>query len=244
MIIASDFDGTIYKGGRISASDRAAIAGWQEMGHRFGIVTGRGREILDTAKEKGVVCDYSIVFNGACVTDGVGNVLYEAFVPLAVEADYFAFVDQFAQDEPGTVQYALYDAKRGDTPENRRGICQFSLVFATDAEANAVTAQLNAHFGETLVSYANGRCVNTVKKGISKATGIAVYAELTGVRADEIYVVGDNYNDLPMLLAYDGYVVNSACDDMKARVKHHCEDMKELAEIAYRRHKDGKEDGN
>ncbi len=235
MIIASDFDGTIYKHGRISEEDRAAIAAWQKNGNRFGIVTGRGREILKEAKEKGVVCDYAVVFNGACVTDANGTVLYEAYAPLSAEEAYFAFVSQFPQSEPGTVQYALYDAAKPDIPENRRGICQFSLVFDTNEEANAVTAQLNAFFGDTLISYANGRCINTVKKGISKATGIAWYAAFLQIPDRDIYAVGDNYNDLPMLTAFDGYLVNSAAAELRALVPNHCEDMAELSRIAYAR---------
>ncbi len=233
-LIASDFDGTIYKQCRISAEDRGAVAAWQKNGNLFGIVTGRGREILTTAAENGVVCDYAIVFNGACIINRNGDVLYEDFVPLTVEEAYFAFVNQYRQAEPGTVQYALYDAKKADTPENRRGICQLSLVFDTNAEAEAVTDALNEKFGDMLVSYANGRCINTVRNGVSKATGIAHYATLVGVRDADIYVVGDNYNDLPMLLAYDGYVVDSACADMKSRVRHKVADMAALTEIANR----------
>lgn len=237
MILASDFDGTIFKHGRISAEDQSAIKRWQNDGNRFGIVTGRGREIIRLARKNGVILDYAIALNGALVTDAAGHILYEAKFDSLLREDYFAFVNRFHQSEPGTVQYALADADRGQKSDEACSICQFSLVLDTDDEANALTDKLNVRFGDSLVSYANGRCINTVKKGVSKATGIMWYAQYTGCKKDDIYVVGDNYNDLPMLTAYDGYCVNSACADMRSRVRNHCEDMTELTRIAYEAHK-------
>lgn len=237
MVIASDYDGTVYKNGTISEKDRNALKLWQEKGGKFGIVTGRGQEILHQAEKNGVSLDYAVAYNGACVIDQKGKILYEEYFTLSLKEPYFAFVNDFPQTEPGTVQYALKHPEDGDIEENRCGIYQFSLVLSTDAEAAALTDALNQKFGDLLVSYANGRCINTVKKGVSKATGIAQYAGMVGVKDEDIYVVGDNYNDLPMLYAYDGYCVNSACEDMRRRIKNHCEDMTELTQIAYQNEK-------
>ncbi len=239
MIIASDFDGTLCKwrpGGNsgVSAEDREAIRIWQERGHKFGLVTGRGADIRHTAADCGVNLDYSIVYNGALIMDAAGDVLYEAYA----DAFYIAPILKYAEEnaslcQKGSVLYALHDTKKPADAGNIKGFYQISFLLENDADANALTAKLNMTFGDVVIAYANGRCIDTVKKGISKATGIAEYARLTCVADWDIYVIGDNYNDLPMLSAYNGYVVNSASDDMKTRVNHTCEDMSELMAIAY-----------
>ena len=90
-LIASDFDGTLYRNGEISARDRAAIEAWQAGGNLFGIVTGRGADILDTAHRLGIALDYAIAYNGALVLDRDGGVLYEDVFPRGLAREYFDF---------------------------------------------------------------------------------------------------------------------------------------------------------
>ena len=40
-------------------------------------------------------------------------------------------------------------------------------------------------------------------------------AEILGVEKEDIYVVGDNYNDIAMLDAFNSFVVENACDEVK-----------------------------
>lgn len=233
-LIASDFDGTINRWGHISAADRYAIAAWQRAGNAFGIVTGRGREILGLAAKLGVTLDYAVTLNGAQIVDRDGTVLHEEVFDRALQEMYFAFVNQFPQSEDGTVQYAKHDPDGADTDDNIYGICQFSLVMPTDADAEALTDRLNEEFGDTLVSFANGRCINTVKKGVSKATGIAEYAKRVSAAREDIFAVGDARNDIPMLTAYDGWCVRTASAEMKRLIPRHVENMTELCAIAQR----------
>ena len=233
-IIASDFDGTIRKWGGVSLSDRAAIRRWQAQGNAFGIVTGRGREIFDLARDEGIALDYAVVLNGAQVIGRSREILYEEVFDRALEGPYMEFVSRYPQTDPATVQYALRDPEKAETEENIYGICQFSLVLPTDADADALTERLNEAFADTLVSFANGRCINTVKKGVSKATGIACYASRFGIAEKDVFAVGDAKNDLPMLLAYDGFCVNSASEEMKQIILRHVENITELCDIANR----------
>ena len=46
LLLACDFDGTLYRQGTIAESDRAAVSRFRERGNLFGIVTGRGATTL------------------------------------------------------------------------------------------------------------------------------------------------------------------------------------------------------
>ena len=61
-LIATDFDGTLYINGRIAGETRRAIDDWRAAGGYFGVVTGRGIDFYDTAKEQGLPFDYLIRF--------------------------------------------------------------------------------------------------------------------------------------------------------------------------------------
>ena len=78
-ILGSDFDGTLNYGG-ISEHKLSAIQKWRKTGHKFGVVSGRGKgfhqELLQQIPR--LELDFCIVCNGAYVTDVNGSVIYEA----------------------------------------------------------------------------------------------------------------------------------------------------------------------
>ena len=53
-----------------------------------------------------------------------------------------------------------------------------------------------------------------------------------GIDKKDIYTVGDFFNDLPMLKAFDGYVVSTCHPEMKKLIPNVCEDIAHLIEIA------------
>ena len=223
-IIASDFDGTLYRNHQISARDREAIRRWQAAGNLFGLVTGRDSGIREDAAELGVTLDFTIAHSGALIFDRDGVLLREDSFDAAIAKEYYSF----AYDESGF----SFQHERPDT-DNRVGReTQIELLLHTGEDARALCELINARFGDRLNSFTNGVWINTVAVGTSKASGIANFAALCGVERENIFAVGDSYNDLSMLNAYDGYVVASASDGMKRLVSHVCEDIAHLTEIA------------
>ena len=223
-IIASDFDGTLYRHGEISERDREAIRRWQTAGNLFGLVTGRGGEIHHEVEALGVTLDFTIAHNGAVILDRDGKELRRDAFDAAIAKDYY----DFAYDESGfTFQYEKPDTSSCEGTET-----QIALLLHTQEDAQALCVKVNERFGDRLNSFTNGWWINTVARDISKASGIAHYAEICGVDRENIFVVGDSYNDLSMLTAYDGYIVATADAGMKKLVPNVCEDIAHLTEIA------------
>lgn len=76
LLLACDFDGTLYRQGTIAESDRAAVSRFRERGNLFGIVTGRGATTLFRELGKHPVpFDFCVLNNGALVLDGEGREL-------------------------------------------------------------------------------------------------------------------------------------------------------------------------
>ena len=223
-IIASDFDGTLYRHSEISARDREAIARWQAAGNLFGLVTGRGGEIAREVSGLGVALDFTIAHNGAVILDRDGKVLRRDAFDAAIAKDYF----DFAYDESGyTFQY-----EKPDTDKYTGLETQIALLLHTQEDAQSLCEKVNERFGDRLNSFTNGWWINTVAKGVSKASGIAHFAAFCGVSRENIFVVGDSYNDLSMLTVYDGYIVATADAGMKRLIPNVCEDIAHLTEIA------------
>jgi hydroxymethylpyrimidine pyrophosphatase-like HAD family hydrolase len=172
-LIASDFDGTLNRGG-ISERDRAAIASWRAAGNLFGIVTGRGGEFAEHAtRDLGLGLDFVICSSGALIFDGTSE-LKEVY---ATPEEVAAVLEEEARAH-GAIRIG-----RAICPQSVDGFCQISTVMKDDEAARVFAEAVNTKIPQ-LSAYQNGICVDIVGRGISKATGIARVAELHGVPQD------------------------------------------------------------
>ena len=59
-----------------------------------------------------------------------------------------------------------------------------------------------------------------VPSGISKAGGLEFVMQYAGIKESEVYPIGDSYNDLPMIEAFNGFCVEAAPQEIKDSSSH------------------------
>ena len=70
--------------------------------------------------------------------------------------------------------------------------------------------------GDMDVSYSSNRYIEFNQKGVNKGSGLLTLAKLLGIRQEETIAIGDNFNDLSMILAAGlGVGVQNTVEDMK-----------------------------
>lgn len=62
-------------------------------------------------------------------------------------------------------------------------------------------------------------CLDFLPRGRDKAVGLAELAGLLGVEKEDLYTLGDNFNDLAMLRAFHGFAVENAPKEVKLQAK-------------------------
>lgn len=243
-IVASDYDGTLCRNGVISAEEKEAIARWRESGKLFGIVTGRAypsimRAVIETKPEY----DFIVSNNGALIHDGSGHLLSEIrndkrfIAPISEicaaagalkleimreDRDLRFIIDRI----PGE-SAVLNSAIMGETAY----FTQLSARMETVEEALALAAAVNERFCGSLSAYAAAPNVDVVARGVSKASGLRRYAEIYGVNEKDIVTVGDNYNDLPMINEFGGFIMASAAEGVRVLAGKTCESLCEILKL-------------
>lgn len=228
-IIASDYDGTLRHRNGISEKDRKAIKLWRDTGNLFGIVTGRGREMPGIVAEDELEIDFIVVYNGADIYDCKGNIikrflgnterLYELLpVLLRKSGDWAEFVS------PGKSYYVTYGDESPNSRDNwvkremireMKEFIQIYSLYASEAEAMEVAGQLNDNFGDSVTALVNGGWLNAPPSGVNKATGVREYAKLVGVSSENIYTIGDSYNDWDMIKEFNGFTLENGAEGIK-----------------------------
>ena len=241
-IAASDFDGTLFVDNAIAESDLASIVEWRAAGNKFGIVTGRNYSMLTPPLTRfKPELDYLICSNGAAICRADGTPVWQTGISLPLIEELirnakvarsrhyvFSAIDSvyYCHEREGSwinFEQTKWDMKFTEIAEEDINklpqVQQFSLDYATSEEAQDVSAELNRLYGGRICAYPNQGSIDINPVGISKRQGIEKLCEVMDWQAEKILTIGDEFNDLPMIEAFDGYTVTSAKDEIKAKAK-------------------------
>ncbi len=216
--IASDFDGTLYFENGFKEADLKSIQNFQKAGNYFGVCTGRPlKGILYASKEaiqqNKIQFDFFIVSTGAIILDAHLHVIYEKTMP-------FIIADQIVETYKENYQvyahvglediYAIQQTGGFPIPQNvvnslqevkKDSILGISIEAKEEKIAQRIYQELQEKYGDTLSINLNASDIDIVNKGVSKGQACQIIKEKLGVQT--LYGIGDNYNDIPMLLHTD-----------------------------------------
>ena len=243
-LFASDYDGTYWKHtlkGQLDLKKNIKMTKkWQKEGHLFVFATGRSISLIRLEEWlHGIVYDYIVGLNGGIIVSKDGEILFQQ----AIEESVARKIVKVIQAED-LLQYEITDGIYGHyqttfkwshktfylfklfklffkeynlTLEEslKRPVVQISIKMKSHEQAIEFAKKMNQEFGDEIVAYSNLRHVDISAKGLSKATGVDYVAKLHHINPDQVYCIGDSFNDVPMFETFHGYTLPEACDEIK-----------------------------
>jgi len=214
-IIASDFDGTLFRGG-VSEEDKEAIARWRAAGNLFGVVTGRLYLDALFILKQGVDLDFLINGNGSSILSADGKIIERvsaegailpeiartsremgAFMMITAREDHQIWADYRKEEDREKLEEILaFDRFQ-----------QITLMFPSGELAQAYEDFVRETHGDVLNPMRNNNNVDIPPVGVDKTDGIRRYADMLGLKPEHIITVGDNLNDIAMITAFEGYAM-------------------------------------
>lgn len=241
-IIASDLDETlILPDGSVTEKNRRAIKALRPLGIKFVLATGRPyNSAQKTLKELDLYDredEYIISFNGGMITENKGNRILHCTpmdfddinmlfirgiqydVCIHVYTADTVYVWNMDQDEKDYINGRMEVTEiEGDSIEFLRGSVMMKILFTnTDyAYLRKIDEDLKDLTGDMDVSYSANRYIEFNPKGVNKGQGLLKLASILGVDRKDTIAIGDNLNDLSMILdAGLGAGVANTLPDMK-----------------------------
>lgn len=88
---------------------------------------------------------------------------------------------------------------------------------------------LTKEFGDHFSFFNNGHSIEISPIGVSKGSALKYLIDTTAVKSEEVFVVGDDANDISMFEMFDNsFVMNHAKDNVKIKAKHKINKFSEL----------------
>lgn len=245
-ILSSDYDGTLSRYGLVSSEDKAAIEKWRKAGNLFGIISGRGyTSICEEIRHHELTCDFIISNNGSVIYDGglepvdqitmEGKIL-QSLVPFIIEAGGWRAAITHAHERVSVIidnEHERHPQENWITVDDLIHIPAFNQLdtrFEDDVQAKEFAEKVNGQFGEYVTAWQNAMNVDIVSKGVDKAAGLLRYITLKKVPKEHTLVIGDNYNDLSMILEFEGFTVSTGNPEVIAQSKKAYESIAGLIE--------------
>lgn len=233
-VFASDYDGTIKIDQSVSEQNLQALTNWKKSGNIFGIVTGRSAESIFQEKEQyGYDLDFLICNNGGVIYDHNMQLLkcfamdFDKALMLIEEIrtmDCNCFVLNNGMNRAKEIVNSEYeDYKYGNYSSDytvqkiidEKNICQIVISLNDNDLGIKISDHINKKYAGFVEAYPNINCVDIVPSNISKASGIAYIAKHYGYNDSDIHTMGDAFNDIPMLEAYQSATLEETFEEVK-----------------------------
>lgn len=239
--LASDFDGTIYFEDGFKKENTQAIQKLQKEGYLFGVCTGRPLLGVTHHETSEFTYDFYIVSSGASVLDKNFNIIYENCVSKEIiQQIYEQFKEEtkvavqanfkiYSYDQPVEIDIDQIIIHHVDEIDGNR-IYGLSLNTRDENHARLIRQQILDEFGDEIDAFQNKEYIDIVGKGCSKGVGIVKLKEAYGL--EEVYGIGDSYNDLPMLETVDhSFTFTDSPDIVKEKADDVVDSMAEAIDI-------------
>lgn len=242
-LFLSDFDGTLVRSdGTISEGNKRAIAAYRKAGGTFAVCTGRMlTSILPRLKELGIEDGLVIAYQGATIADVATGALVKddgfsredalRVVRLLEEngrhVHIYTVNDLYAnrRDEAleiyehicGVRATIVSDMSLADFVEKNNLRVVKALAMVPPEARNALMTELQDRLGEAFVVTCSAPIlVEVMPKEQTKAAAVDFLSQKYSIPAEKIAAIGDQLNDLPMILRAGGkFAVSNAAQPLK-----------------------------
>lgn len=244
-ILATDFDGTLFRDRTITEEDCNAIVRFRRAGNLFGIVTGRHLpSILEEIDRWQVPFDFMICCTGGILLDRNCRVFSEHTAPreavqplytetLRFDGMYFCVSRGLERIWFDTGHPPVYENIKVLPPEKLPvldGFHEMGTRFADEDTARRYVETLNTEYPDLMTAHQNGVYIDVCAPHTSKVRGLYEMLEHFGGDKDALFVAGDNLNDLEMLREFHSFAVAAGRAEVKAAAEYTVSDIAEIVE--------------
>lgn len=236
-VIISDFDYTMFEHDdpHNTAQNLLAIKRWRKAGNLFVIATGRGIVSLSLGLHNYAdYADYLVLNDGATIMKPNGEILYSDHI----KEELANAVTEKLQQANFSKEYAIVGYYGSKELNYIKPNCyKFRLWFHSADDCAKAEQILDEDFGrrlsyivyhdvtenfDTRLDWINDKMQHAIEVnlvGTNKRTGLAILFNMLNLydNGRNIISVGDDMNDICMLEAYNGYVIDSTVEEAVRR---------------------------
>lgn len=219
-ILVSDYDETFAYGKQLE-ENRKAVQNWRDAGNLFVIATGRtyGDFFSLFEQNEPIPCDYVILNHGATILDCANQVLYAHPIDPKVISNLQEYLPVLF-----TYPNNFYSSiKESRVLLDHPHVTKLHIACNSVALAKQYQRMVEKSWKQDLSTMVISRSgsLELVASGVNKASAIEVLLRKLSLPRTCVYTVGDDYNDLEMLILFHGASMMNATSEVYQQIPYH-----------------------
>ncbi len=228
-MVVSDYDGTFFLDEKQIIKNVKKVNEFREENNLFVIATGNNfgsfqKEIL----KHSIKYDNLISDQGACIFDRQGNLLKYYFLDYSISKK---IMDEIKNTHN---EYKLCNPYTEKGILEQKNITKIAVEFINLQEARNFTNKINIKFGDYVHAYTmifkEKSIVEIISSDTDKNESIKYIAHKEKIFKDNIYTIGDGYNDVSMIQNFNGYCMKESVYELLKQCPNVVESVADLIE--------------
>lgn len=245
-LFASDFDGTFCRhtkeGFRQIPMNNKAVNHWRAKGHYFIFATGRGISAMkhELSNNHQTDYDYIVGLNGAIIVDKEDKIIFQEIINKEVASEIISFitgegylsfmvsdgftgalnVDLDAEPQTKNIEKQFHEKGLFNLSLSEalsRPVSQISVMEVEPEKVHELAYKLSGRFKNQVVIYPNRKSIDISPLNTSKALGIKRLELFLNLAPQDIFCIGDSWNDIEMIESYKGFAMSDAPNQIKTK---------------------------
>lgn len=225
--LISDYDGTFHVDDESIKFNIEKVKEFRNNGNIFAIATGRSFYDFTKLLDKfNIEYDYLIINHGATLLDKNHNIINNYSINNIAKENIrneFGLVN----DENIFVCKCL----ESRTSILQNDITKIHIKCKSKEEQIHFNDILNSKYGNFVKSYlitGLSNSLEVISCNTNKSTAIQEISKIENIRKENIYTIGDSFNDLEMLNSFNGFCMESGEELVKSNIINKCKSVEEI----------------
>ncbi len=225
--LISDYDGTFHTDDESMKNNIEKVKEFRKSGNIFAIATGRSFYDFTKLLDKfNIEYDYLIINHGATLLDKNHNIINNYSICNIAKENIRTEFD-LVDDEHIFVCKCL----ESRTSILEDDITKINIRCRSKEEQINFNDILNSKYKDFIKSYlitGLSNSIEVISCNTNKSIAIQEIANIENISRENIYTVGDSFNDLEMLEAFNGFCMESGEETVKCKIANKCSTVEEV----------------
>ena len=225
-MLVSEYDGTFYTDEDNVKLNVEEVEKFRRLNNLFVIATGRSYYDFGKKKKKyDIKYDYLVINHGATILNKEEETISNYVIDENVKLDLVKELD--LQDQE--TMFACSGLESRVSIKNKN-ITKINKKYRTLEEAKEINDYINKKYKDKVESYLlpTSNAVEVISAKTNKAKAVQELSNLENIKKDNVYTIGDSYNDVEMIEKFNGYSIENAKEEVKKVSKGECSSVSKL----------------
>lgn len=227
--LISDYDGTFYLNDEDIIKNIKKVNEFRKKGNIFAIATGRS--FLDFTKKLeqfDIQYDYLTINHGATILNKKHEIIKNYPISNNIKE---VIKNEFNLIDNHNIFVCKSLESRVSIKE--KDITKINIKFKNKEEQIKFNNILNTKYKKYIKSYLILEIENSIEiisSDTNKANAADIISKIEKISKENIYAIGDSYNDLEMLEKFNGICMQNSKPEIKEKIKRKCHTVSEVIE--------------